>query len=254
VYELQKSLPRNSGTILQFQCVSQFTSTPLHPWITSVQRFGNILHGDGAEVRVAKIAQYLGGRLGFADEVVATCASLMGLAPSHDRDPKEQCLSSMAGLQDALVRYLITSSRKTPLFILVEDIQWSDASTLNLLHSLVELMRGERILLIMTSRSDKVPIFSSSYVTSLSLVKLSSSAVMELIAHLTSSRRHDLDHSVAEQIRNRSDGNPLFVEELTRHYIELARGGGLRADRARSNHSVPDVLQGSLMERIDKAS
>jgi class 3 adenylate cyclase/tetratricopeptide (TPR) repeat protein len=254
VYELQKSLPRNSGTILQFQCVSQFTSTPLHPWITSVQRFGNILHGDSAEVRVAKIAQYLGGKLGFADEVVATCASLLGLAPSHDGDSKEQSLLSMARLQDALVRYLITSSRKTPLFILVEDIQWSDASTMNLLHSLVELMRGERILLIMTSRSDKVPIFSSSHVTSLSLVKLSSSAVMELITHLASSRRHNLDHSVAEEIRNRSDGNPLFVEELTRHYIELAKGGRLRSDRAGSNHSVPDVLQGSLMERIDKAS
>src|SRR5262249_20584833 len=56
-----------------------------------------------------------------------------------------------------------------------------------------------------------------------------------------------------EQIRYRSDGNPLFVEELTRHYIELARGGRLGADPARSDHSVPDVLQGSLMERIDKA-
>jgi class 3 adenylate cyclase len=253
VYEFQRSLPRNSGTVLQFQCVSQFTSTALHPWITSVQRFANILQEDSAEERVAKIERYLSGRVGFATEIVATCASLMGLGPSHDRDSKEHSLLSMARLQDVLAQYLITSSRKAPLFILVEDIQWSDASTMNLLQSLGELMRGERILLIMTSRSDKVSNFSSSYVTSLSLAKLSSSAVMELIANLTSSRQHNLEPSVAEQIRSRSDGNPLFVEELTRHNIELARGGRLAADPARSDHSVPDVLQGALMERIDKA-
>lgn len=253
VHELQKSIPRNSATVFQFQCVRQFTSTPLHPWITSVQRFANILQEDSAKERVAKIARYLSGRLGLASEIVATCASLMGLEPGHDSDSKEQSLMSMARLQDILVHYLITSSQKAPLFILVEDIQWSDASTMNLLQSLAELMRGERILLIMTSRSDKAPAFSSSYVTSLSLAKLSNSAVMDLIANLTSSRLYDLDHSVAEQIRSRSDGNPLFVEELTRHYIELARGGRLPADPARSDHSVPDMLQGSLMERIDKA-
>ncbi len=253
VYEFQRSLPRSDGTVLQFQCLNQFTSTPLHPWINSVQRFANILQSDNADQRLAKIDAYLDGRLGFSKDVVAACASLMGLAPTMERDPKEQSPLGMAGLQGILVDHLIASSRKAPLLVLVEDIQWCDASTMNLVQSLIETMHGERIMLVMTSRSDKLPVFSSPNVTSLSLAKLSGRAVMELISNLASSRWYNLDQTAAEQIRNRSDGNPLFVEELIRHHIELAEGDDLDADVAHQDHSVPDVLQGSLMERIDKA-
>ena len=253
VYEFQRSLPRSSGTFLQFQCLNQFTATPLHPWINSVQRFANILQGDSADARLAKINEYLGDRLGFPKDVVATCASLMGLVPVSERDAHERLPLSMAMLQSVLIDNLIRSSRIAPIFVLVEDIQWCDASTMNLLRSLVELMRSERILLMMTSRPDKMPVFSAPHVTTLSLAKLSGGAVMELITNLTSSMRYSLDQAVAEQIRNRSDGNPLFVGELTRHHIELARAGRFDADPAQSDHSVPDILQGPLMERIDQA-
>jgi predicted ATPase/class 3 adenylate cyclase len=253
VYQFQRSLPRGSGTFLQFQCLNQFTATPLHPWINSVQRFANILQGDSADARLAKINDYLRDRLGFSKDVIATCAGLMGLVPVSERDAHERSPVSMAMLQRVLIDNLMRSSRNAPLFVLVEDIQWCDASTMNLLQSLVELMRSERILLMMTSRSDKMPVFSAPHVTTLSLAKLSGGAVMELIANLTSSMRYSLDQAVAEQIRNRSDGNPLFVKELTLHHIELARAGRLDADPAQSDHSVPDILQGPLMERIDQA-
>jgi len=253
VHEFQRSLPRNNGTILQFQCLSQFTSTPLHPWITSVQRFARILQDDSADTRRAKIDQYLAHTLGLSNEVVAACASLMALAPAGERTPHEQSALNMTRLQGILVDHLVSSSWNAPLLILVEDIQWSDASTMNLLQSLAERIRNARIMLIMTSRSDKVPVFTFSNVTSLALTKLSGSAVMELIAGLISARRHSLDPAVAEQIRSRSDGNPLFVEELTRHHIELAESGQVDMEMAQYDHSVPDVLQGPLMERIDKA-
>ena len=81
VYELQRSLPRNSGFIFQFQCLNQFSSTPIHPWIHSVQRFANILQNDTVDDQLAKPKDYLGRRLGFADEIVAICANLMGLVP-----------------------------------------------------------------------------------------------------------------------------------------------------------------------------
>src|SRR5262245_42486116 len=253
MYEFQKSVPGSSASVFQFQCLNHFSATPLHPWIHSVERFANILQTDGADEKLGKIRSYLGGRLGFSDETVATCSDLMGLLPGDMTQTTVLSSQHMARPQGVLRAYLIAASRKAPLFIQVEDIQWIDASTMNLLQSLVEAVGTERILLIMTCRSGKVPSFSQPYVTSLSLPKLGSSAVMELIASLTSSSQHALSELVIQKIRQSSDGNPLFVEELTKHYLELATAGHLAAAFDRRDDLVPNVLQGSLMERIDNA-
>ena len=253
VYELQRSLPRNSGSIFQFQCLNQFTSTPMHPWIHSVERFANILQSDSVDDKLAKLEGYLGRRLGFAQEIVATCANLMGLVPTDAGHVAERSPQNLTRLQAALVDYLLTASRNVPLFLLVEDMQWIDASTMNLLQSLIEVTGTERILLVITCRSGNVPSFNYPYVTSLSLTKLDRSSVAELIAKLTSGGRHALSAAVTEKIRQRSDGNPLFVEELTKHYLELATLDHLDAAIAQQDHSVPNLLQGALMERIDNA-
>jgi len=253
VYEFQRSLPGNSASIFQFQCLNPFTATPLHPWIHSVQRFANVLQSDSADEKLAKIKAYLGRRLGFSQETVTICADLMGLFPTDVVHTAERTPQHMTRLQSVLVDYLITSSRKAPLFVQVEDVQWIDASTMNLMQSLVEAIGMERILVVMTCRSGKVPSFNHPYVASLSLTKLGSSAVMELIANLTSSGRHVLNAAVTEKIRQRSDGNPLFVEELTKHYLELATSDHLDAAIEQQDDLVPNVLQGSLMERIDNA-
>lgn len=253
VYEFQRSLPGGSATIFQFQCLNQFSATPLHPWIHSVQRFANLLQNDSADDKLAKIKGYLGGRLGFSDDTITTCADLMGLFPVDTTRPTVRSPQQLAKLQGVLVDYLIATSRKAPLFIQVEDIQWIDASTMNLMQSLVEAVGTERILLIMTCRSGKVPSFSQPYVTSLSLAKLGSSAVMELIANLTSGSRQALNEPIIQKIRQQSDGNPLFVEELTKHYVELATADRLDAASDHRDDLVPNVLQGSLMERIDNA-
>ena len=253
VYELQKSLPGNSGSIFQFQCLSQFTSTALHPWIHSVQHFANVMQSDGVDVKLAKMTDYLDRRLGFTPEVIAICAKLMGLAPAEVGNTSERTTPHISRLQGVLVDHLIASSRSAPLFLLIEDIQWIDASTMNLVQSLVEVAGAERILLVMTSRSGKVPWFNYPHVTSLSLTRLGSGSVMELIASLASDGRHAFSKAVKEKIRQKSDGNPLFVEELTKHYMELATSDHLDAADIQNDDMVPNLLQGSLMERIDNA-
>jgi len=252
VHEVQRSLPGGSGSIFQFQCLNHFSSTPLHPWIHSVQRFANILQSDDADEKLAKIRRYLGDKLGFPEDVVRNCANLMGLAPTDAVHYVGQSPQHMTRLQEVLVGDLIAASRRTPLFVLVEDMQWIDASTMNLLQSLIEVAGTERIFLVMTCRSGGGPLFNAAHVTSLSLVKLDSVAVTALIAKLTSSSRQPLSETVTERIRQKSDGNPLFVEELTKHYVEMATSN--RPDAAIAEQDpVPKLLQGSLMERIDKA-
>jgi class 3 adenylate cyclase/tetratricopeptide (TPR) repeat protein len=253
VYELQKSLPRNRGTSLQFQCLSQFTSTPLHPWIHSVQRFANFHLSDNADNKREKVTNYLHRKLGLSTEIVAICANLMGLVQADALPAIIHSPQHMARLQTALVEYLISSSQNTPVFLLVEDIQWIDASTMNLLQSLIGMIAKEKIFLVITCRSGNVPSFNYPYVTSLSLTKLDANSILELIARLTSTSHQVLSATITEKICQRSDGNPLFVEELTNHYVELSRSEHLDAVITQPDHLVPNLLQGSLMERIDNA-
>lgn len=253
VYELQRTLSGNSVSISQFQCLDQFTSTPLHPWIHSVQRFASIQQDDGIDYKLAKIGDYLRRKLGFSQEIVAICANVMGLVPADAAHPIKHSPRQMTRLQGALVDYLITSSRNAPVFVLVEDIQWIDASTMNLMQFLVEATVKERMLVVMTCRSGNVPSFNYPQVTSLSLSKLDSGSVRDLIAEITSSSQQTLSEAITEEIRQKSDGNPLFVEELTKHYVELAVADHLDSAIAQHDHLVPNILQGSLMERIDNA-
>ena len=252
IYELQRSFSRNSVSISQFQCLDQFTSTPLHPWIHSVQRFANIQQNDGADDKLTKLGDYLGRKLGFSQDIVAICASLMGLVPTDAAHSVKYSPGQMTRLQSDLVDYLIASSRNAPVFVLIEDVQWIDASTMNLVQSLVGGTVTERVMVVMTCRTGNVPSFNYPHVTSLSLSKLDSVSVMNLIAEITSSSHQFFSETITDNIRQKSDGNPLFVEELTKHYMELATTN-LNSPIAQRDHLVPNVLQGSLMERIDNA-
>jgi class 3 adenylate cyclase/tetratricopeptide (TPR) repeat protein len=253
VYELQTSLLRNGGTALQFQCLNQFTSTPLHPWIHDVQRFANIQQSDSLDSKLVKITDYLHHGLGFSAEIAAIATNLMGLVQIDAANPIEHSPQHMAKLQSALVEYLINLSRTVPVFLFIEDIQWIDASTMNLVQSLIGMMAKERILVVMTCRSGNVPSFSKPYVTSLSLTKLDGISILELIAKITSGTHQVLSQTITEQIRQRSDGNPLFIEELTKHYMALSTSAHLDSAISQPDRLVPNLLQGSLMERIDSA-
>ncbi len=252
VHELQRTLAIDDTTIVKFQCLNQFTATPLHPWIHSVERFSNVLHDDTAAVKQAKISTYLKETLSFTPDVIGMAMRLMGLSQersSIDYSPKQM----LSGLQNTLVDHLLGCARSTPLFVLVEDMQWADASTRTLLQSFVELIGAEKVMLVMTTRPEDAPTFRPPYVTTLSLTKLDGHSVMELIARLSATRLPNLSDSISEKIKQSSGGNPLYVEQLTEHYLELPTSAEADISAFEQDDLVPNLLQGSLMERIDKA-
>ena len=252
VHELQRTLAIDDAAIVRFQCLNQFTATPLHPWIHSIERFSAVLHDDSAAAKRSKISTYLEETLSFTPDLIGMATSLAGLVQESsviEHSPKQM----LAKLQNALIDHLLGRARSAPLFVLVEDMQWADASTHSLLQSLVELIETEKVMVVMTTRPEDVPTFRPYHVTTLSLTKLDSHSVTELIARLSAARRPDLSDSISEKIKQSSGGNPLYVEQLTEHYLELSKAAEPDISAFEQDDLVPNLLQGPLMERIDKA-
>jgi class 3 adenylate cyclase/tetratricopeptide (TPR) repeat protein len=252
VHEFQKTLARDDATNIKLQCLNQFTATPLHPWIHNVERLAEVHRDDTRGVKQAKISDYLRDRVWFSPDIIDMTMNLMGLSQKSsyiDYSPKQM----LSKLQSTLADYLLACAKSVPLFVLVEDIQWVDASTLNLLQSFAALIGNQKVMLVMTTRPDNAPNFRLPYVTTLSLTRLDNHSVKELISKLAAPRLPHLSDSVSAKINQSSGGNPLYVEQLTEHYLERAIEEEAEQGTAEPDDLVPNLLQGSLMERIDKA-
>ncbi len=254
VYEFEQSLGSHLETAFRFQCSSQNTSTALHPWFHWVLRYGDIRRQDTAETIHAKLADSLHSTLGFSREVVAASEAVMGVQtadPGRVDAPSSQKVLSR--LQRALVRNIINAAKDAPLYVLVEDVHWMDASTEGLIRLLVARVRRKKIFLMLTSRPQEVPSFDYPHVTNLTLGKLEDEAVSELVANFFESGDETIDQSALMSTIGKCEGNPLFVEEFSKHYIEQKSPDSLAVAQRSRGVDLPVLLQASLLERIDTA-
>ncbi len=142
---------------------------------------------------------------------------------------------------DLLLQCLFDLADDRPLVLAVEDLHWCDPSTLEFLKLLVEDAPAAPLLVVLTTRPGLSPPWSPGRVEQLRLERLDAEAVAALVAACDAG--HALTDSLRGQIATRTDGVPLFVEELTRMLTDARRGGDERA--------VPDTLQASLTARLD---
>lgn len=254
VYEFEKSLGSSLKAAFRFQCSSQNTSTALHPWLHWVLRYADVRQQDSAETIHNKLHQSLHVTLGFSREVVAASGAIMGVSITDAIKPNEPSPEKvLMRLQRALVRNFITAAKDVPLYVLVEDIHWMDASTENLIRILAERLRRKKIFLILTCRPEYVPSFDFPHVTHLSLARLEDDAVSELVTTFLSEDSNAADKSALMSAIGKCEGNPLFVEELSKHYLEQWSAGSLAPAQRSSGEDLPVLLQGSLLARIDTA-
>ena len=143
-----------------------------------------------------------------------------------------------------LVEWVLGAARVQPLTIVLEDLHWADASTLEVLQLLVEQGPTASLLLLCTARPEFHPQWSlRAHHTQLPLNRLSARNVREMIAQVAA--RHALAGETVEIVIERTGGVPLFVEELTRAVLES--DGGKLAGR-----EIPATLHDSLMTRLDR--
>jgi predicted ATPase len=152
---------------------------------------------------------------------------------------------------EALTTQLELLARSNPVLMVFEDVHWLDPTSLEALGRTVDRLRTLRVLLIITHRPEFEPQWlGRPYVTALNLNRLGDRDIAALIDQVTGSK--SLPESVRRDIIERTDGIPLFVEEMTRAVLETATPGDVIAALPPTALAVPASLHASLMARLDR--
>ena len=241
---------------LRFFCSPHHQDSALYPVIAHLERAAGFRREDTTEQRLDKLEALLAQATNDLDAVARLFADLLSI-PTRERYPpldltpqkrKEKTLAALVAQVEGL-------SAREPLLMVYEDIHWSDPTTRELLDLLVERIPHHRILAIITFRPEfSPPWLGRPHVTMLTLNRLPPKRRGEMIAHIT--RGKVLPKEIADQIVDRTDGVPLFIEELTKSVLEsdLVRKEADRyvLDGALPPLAIPTTLHDSLMARLDR--
>jgi predicted ATPase len=156
---------------------------------------------------------------------------------------------------DALVAWITEESERTPMLVVFEDLHWADASTMEMVGVLVEEVPTVRMLIVLTARPEfATPWSPRSHLTPLTLNRLERPQVAALVTHLAGSTT--LPEDVIRHVVSKTDGVPLFVEELTKTLLESdilqVVDGHYRLIGPLAHLSIPSTLHDSLMARLDR--
>jgi class 3 adenylate cyclase/tetratricopeptide (TPR) repeat protein len=179
---------------------------------------------------------------GLDDTTVAPLlAAMLGLPPDPAWPPLEAGSQTVKEQQmEAVTQLLHAWSGDLSLLLILEDIHWVDASTLTLVERLIHEGRTRKQLVLATTRPEASFAPDGSEALQLSLDRLSKAETADLVRSVAGDRA--LSPSTIDDIVQRTDGVPLYAEELTRSLIE---GEG-------AHQAIPDTLQDSLMARLDR--
>ncbi|MFN5516316.1 MAG: AAA family ATPase [Cyanobacteriota bacterium] len=253
---LSEQVGKESTQQFTFCCSPYYTTSALAPVIAHLH---NLLNWDcepTADARLTRLEQMTEAARLPLTEVVPLLAALLTL-PIPERysptvlAPQRQKRQT----QEFLVALLLAETARRPLLMIWEDVHWADPSTLELLGLLLDQAPTARLLLVLTARPDfRFPWPPRAYVTPLTLTRLLRPQVEALVLQVTDGK--PLPAEVLRQIVVKTDGIPLFVEELVKTVLE---SGFLRDETAGyvltsplPPLAIPTTLQDALMARLDR--
>jgi class 3 adenylate cyclase/tetratricopeptide (TPR) repeat protein len=242
-------------TRLRYQCSPYHTNSALHPFITQLERAAGFKAGDTFEQRLDKLEALLAMGASQIEGVAPLFAALLSI-PFGERYAPLSLSSTQQRRRTlgALLDQFEGLTRRQPILLLFEDLHWADATSLELLDLTVERVRDLPVLALFTFRPEFEPPWAGlPNVGTLMLGRLDRGNVENMVARLTGGCV--LPVEVMNQIVAKTDGNPLFVEELTKTVLEagiLVKD----AERYRLDRpvplAIPATLQDSLMARLDR--
>ena len=246
------SLRPTAAEVVRLYAAPHTKGNVLHPVISSWQRLSGIETSDSTRVKVDKLRRRL-ALMGSSDpDDLAVIATLLSIPTGeHFKGPGLSPAALKAHTLNLLVSQL-TRRRRQPLVLVIEDLQWLDATSLDFLHLLIRESPQLPLLIIGTHR----PLFSTRWpdqadVTVIELDSLTRSAARELIAQVSQGKA--LPENVVAAILEKTDGIPLFIEELTRTLLEdPALSDRPDSGDGSSFPAIPGTLQDSLNARLDR--
>jgi tetratricopeptide (TPR) repeat protein len=246
--ELREHVPPESALRLRLQCWSPLSARALHPSVTLLQELLRASPEASPTLPSRKWVEGLGA-LGLSEEAVSLLGSVLGL-------PLPECSSLLQLTPDrrrektheALVELLLRVSRRQPVLLAMEDLHWADSSWLEFLGLLLERVGGARLLVTLSTRPELRPDWPSRpWFHQLSLKRLPSKLAAALVRE--AAQGVPLPEEAVQELVGRTDGMPLFIEEMTRMWLEQSApavpGPGSLPG------SIPVTLHELLLARLD---
>jgi predicted ATPase len=256
VRTLRERLGDEQYTALSHYCSPYDSNSALYPVIGLLERAAQLDRDQPPEQQLARVEAVLARSSDRLDEVVPLIADLLGVPtggryPALALSPEVQKRRTWRALADQLAAL----AAQQPVLALYEDVHWSDPSTLELLGLVIERIRQLPVLALITFRPEFQPPWTGqTYVTTLTMSRLGRRQGADLVARVTGEK--PLPAEVVEQIVARTDGVPLFVEELTKTVLEsgLLKDAGDRYELSGPLPplAIPTTLHDSLMARLDR--
>src|SRR5713101_2695534 len=253
---LAERIASEPHTRLRYQCSPYHTNSALRPFIAQLGRAAGFKADDGPEEKLDKLEAILAMDASRVQAAATLFAALLSI-PFGARyapltlSPTQQRRRTLAALLDQFEGL----ARRQPILLSFEDAQWADATSLELLDLTVERVRRLPVLALFTFRPEFEPPWAGlPNVGTLTLGRLDRDDVENMVARVTGWRV--LPAEVMKQIVAKTDGNPLFVEELTKAVLEagilVENHDGYRLDGPLPPLAIPATLQDSLMARLDR--
>jgi predicted ATPase len=251
---LLECLATESHTRLRYFCSPQHTDSALYPIISQMERAAGVAHDDTAQRKLDKLDALLAQSF-TASQDAALIAEMLSLPndgryPTLELTPQQRRQKTM----EALTAQLEALSRSNPVLMIFEDVHWIDPTSLEVLSRIVDRIGTLAVLLIVTYRPEFGPQWiGQPHVTTLTVNRLARREIAAMIDDVAGNK--PLSTSIREDIIERTDGIPLFVEEMTKAVIEAESTGipeRVVAAIPSSSLAVPASLHASLMSRLDR--
>lgn len=246
-------IPRDAATRLRYFCSPYRTDSALHPFLAELERSAGFGRDDSPAAKLEKLQTAVPLPVGAQDEF-RLLAEFLSI-PQGDRltyvdlaplKKKERTLA-------ALLARVACAARRGPLIVVFEDAHWIDPTSLELLAGIVGKISSWPALLIVTSRPEFVPPWKGEPgVANVNVTRFNAREAAALVERVADAR--NLSPELVAQIVERTDGIPLFIEELTKAIVE---GGGLSPAGTGGQQgpaparTIPSTLQASLQARLD---
>jgi class 3 adenylate cyclase/tetratricopeptide (TPR) repeat protein len=254
---LRKKLLGQGAAIMSFQCSPYHMNSAFYPAIDNLERALNFGREEDAESKLGKLEALVVQQYGRPRADVRFIAAMLSIAAEHRYGAarmtpqrfKDETLRALVDLIEA-------AARKQPCLLLYEDAHWADPTSLEVLDLLIDRTRTIPLLLVLTYRPEFRNRWANhGHVSALNLSKLTKSDSATMVSRIAKGKA--LPGNLFEQIVRKTDGIPLFVEELTTAILESKQIKEMHdryeyTDAAR-NVTIPVTLRDSLMARLDRS-
>lgn len=238
---LQEEIAGEAHVRINLQCSPYHSDSALYPVIQYLNRVAGFTPADSADTRAERIRALLATRHIADPAAQSLLAELFSMPPAESAATAQSPAQRKASTLAFIVEIMARAGDGDPVVIVLEDAHWIDATTLEMMTRLTDSIARAQLLVVVSARPDFVPSWlARPHATLVTLGRLGRPECMQVVASVAAA--HGLPADTIAMIVAKTDGVPLFVEELTRSVMESAAQG----------YAVPATLKDSLMARLDR--